>query len=412
MTVVIAPAFRRLMLAPYLDSPGRAASGIAPATGSPALSHLPLVIVSDRLNLAQLGALALLRRYRPCTIILFFLWNDLDELTAEYQQARSVRRRLLRSLLTSERLFIAGPFAFALEGLLRLRSEVSIVNVPVVLKPPVENLSEGNRSDGVRRGGASLRALPGLVRARWRAREAGALTRARAEARAARKGFDKLLVYFGEIDLHENQAPSGLDEELSRIARRVLDGRSHYAELEPMISGLAECSSTSLRVSHLVEIARNRIRYLYLRALEALFPEQLVVVGDAFARLGFRSVIRTAHSPRFRREMYQRSLVSIDLLSRASAECLYPRSVEIISYGFGLIQLRGSDSNTCYGPEQRAQRVFSGTAEMEERVRGLFDMSTADFVASGWSLRREVSAKIATRNAAVMQTIADERRPS
>jgi hypothetical protein len=95
----------------------------------------------------------------------------------------------------------------------------------------------------------------------------------------------------------------------------------------------------------------------------------------------------------------------VDLLSRCSAESIYPRSSEIISNGFGFIQLEGSDSERFFTTEHRPQRIFSSHAAMKSKVDALLNQPEADYVFSGIDFRCTTQHRVNQHNEMILRAM-------
>jgi hypothetical protein len=217
-------------------------------------------------------------------------------------------------------------------------------------------------------------------------------------ATGPRRSLRHMLSYLGEVDVNEK-----LESDNSSLHRQL------WSMAEQWVHGVRNKNDASRLREHLGAmppeqaswILRNRIRYLYIIFLKKSYGKDFVLVGDDWKRYGLDS-LPTNYDSQSRLELYSRSKLCVDLLSKSSSEAHYPRSAEIVSHSHGIVQMEAADGREFLG-DQYDLRAFSSLSDLKATIDRLLEMKDNELTSLGCSLRKRLVVATQAFNAIQLQ---------
>ena len=149
------------------------------------------------------------------------------------------------------------------------------------------------------------------------------------------------IIFYGEISLPDKRDP--FFSEIKNFAHNILSGKKNYNHIEEfVINQLGE-----FEYYENVLKTRNLVRYYFLKKIANIYKKDLILIGDSLSKIEGATHLSSNYSLEYRLKLYKKynDAIFLDLLSKSSPSCLYPRSYELLKYSNHIFQLKTNDSN-------------------------------------------------------------------
>ena len=157
--------------------------------------------------------------------------------------------------------------------------------------------------------------------------------------------FEKKIIFFGEVNIDNDELIDKIQvTKIEKVAQNILKGKIQYDEIEKTLNYNQKE----------ILFCRNLVRYKFLREIELIFSNKILFIGDDFIKYKFKGAMPSNYTLNFRiNYIYKRNpnSIFIDLLSKSTSECIYPRSSELLSNVNIFLQLKTKDSHLYFGEE-------------------------------------------------------------
>ena len=149
------------------------------------------------------------------------------------------------------------------------------------------------------------------------------------------------IIYYGEVSVLDKKDPSF--SEIKKFAHSILNGIKKYYQIEEFVLntfGEFDYYKNVLKT-------RNLVRYYFLKKISNIYKMDLILIGDSLSKIEGATHLSSNYSLEYRLKLYKKynDAIFLDLLSKSSPSCLYPRSYELLKYSNHIFQLKTNDSN-------------------------------------------------------------------
>jgi hypothetical protein len=179
------------------------------------------------------------------------------------------------------------------------------------------------------------------------------------------------IIFLGEVNIGFDGL--NLDEinEVKIISKKVFDGKLSYDEIQSLLQ-LKKGINLELALFY----CKNLIRFKYLKFLEKEYPKYVKFYGNDILKLEFLNSEPSNYYFKWRiKEIYKKhnNSIFIDLLSKGSDLCLYPRSIELLSFTNIFFQLRIKESKKIY-EQYESHFIFRSKTELKKLINEYLDL--------------------------------------
>lgn len=149
------------------------------------------------------------------------------------------------------------------------------------------------------------------------------------------------IIYYGEVSVLDKKDPSF--SEIKKFAHSILNGIKKYYQIEEFVL------NTFGEFDYYKNVikTRNLVRYYFLKKISNIYKMDLILIGDSLSKIEGATHLSSNYSLEYRLKLYKKynDAIFLDLLSKSSPSCLYPRSYELLKYSNHIFQLKTNDSN-------------------------------------------------------------------
>lgn len=175
------------------------------------------------------------------------------------------------------------------------------------------------------------------------------------------------IIFFGEIDILSQD--DKLYNEIKSFSYKILNGAENYYNIEEFVLN----NFGELNYYENVLKIRNFVRYIYLEEISTFFNKNLILIGSSLSKINRATNLSSNYSFDYRTNFYKKfeNCVFLDLLSKSSSSCLYPRSQELLEFTYHIFQLKTFDSKKIINLSNRVN-IFNSINDLVFKLNNHF----------------------------------------